>query len=267
MLDSSTPRSIALRRTSIAFTLLLAMFLPATRADAAAAQLSHGYKMPATATVNMTAASCTNRGSDIEISGTLATAGLDMKMTLKNNVKGTHTVDSTSSATLSVAPAGGSMVIPKQPVRGGVGGNPWISFQFLDANNNPLGQRVLLGRCIQGTTGRISQQVLIDASAMALAQAMSCSNTGSSLSFDGSRRQGALKGRLFLDNNYNKVVHQTAGTAASVTLSLSPEATIRKGYANGVHGPGGNPWIYLQFLSEGAALTAPTFVGRCQDLR
>jgi len=38
---------------------------------------------------------------------------------------------------------------PKQPVLGGVGGNPWISVQFLQGDGSAIGSEELLGRCVQ----------------------------------------------------------------------------------------------------------------------
>ena len=38
---------------------------------------------------------------------------------------------------------------PKQPVQGGVGGNPWISVRFADSAEQQIGPETLLGRCVQ----------------------------------------------------------------------------------------------------------------------
>ncbi len=43
----------------------------------------------------------------------------------------------------------GAMSFPKQPVQGGVGGNPWISVRFADSAGQPIGSETLLGRCVQ----------------------------------------------------------------------------------------------------------------------
>jgi hypothetical protein len=44
---------------------------------------------------------------------------------------------------------GYTLRFPKQPVLGGVGGNPWISVRFASGSGQPLGEEVLLGRCVQ----------------------------------------------------------------------------------------------------------------------
>jgi len=52
------------------------------------------------------------------------------------------------SGSMSVSPGVKARIIfRKQPVLGGVGGNPWISVRF--ANPEPIGPETLLGRCVQ----------------------------------------------------------------------------------------------------------------------
>jgi len=46
-------------------------------------------------------------------------------------------------------PAGESITIPKQPVLGGVAGNPFIWVQLEDGNGRALTDEVYLGRCEQ----------------------------------------------------------------------------------------------------------------------
>jgi hypothetical protein len=58
------------------------------------------------------------------------------------------TVDSTTKLSMTSHPQ--QISLPKQPSRGGVGGNPWIYAQFLDAVARPVGDQLLLGRCKVG---------------------------------------------------------------------------------------------------------------------
>lgn len=39
------------------------------------------------------------------------------------------------------------IVFPKQPVLGGVGGNPWFLIQVMDGDGNALSEEMLIGRC------------------------------------------------------------------------------------------------------------------------
>jgi len=45
--------------------------------------------------------------------------------------------------------SGSALTLPKQPVQGGAGGNPIISVQFLDADDDELSDLFVLGRCNQ----------------------------------------------------------------------------------------------------------------------
>ncbi len=97
---------------------------------------------------NVTAGECSNRrGPFVTLDGTLTLSGLNAKLIFRNNVKGTHTAE--ESAEVALLLDGTKITIPKQPVRGGVGGNPLISIQFLNGTLQPLCAPIFLGRCNQ----------------------------------------------------------------------------------------------------------------------
>lgn len=48
-----------------------------------------------------------------------------------------------------IIPEGETIIFSKQPPLDGVGGNPWVSFQFVDATGGPMSEVFLLGRCVQ----------------------------------------------------------------------------------------------------------------------
>ena len=80
----------------------------------------------------------------------LAYEGLGVQVIFRNNdnpVGGPH--EATRSQTLSIIPPGLSFTFPKQPVQGGVGGNPWILAGFLDGGGAKVSDATLLGRCVQ----------------------------------------------------------------------------------------------------------------------
>lgn len=54
-----------------------------------------------------------------------------------------------TAADIVALQAGESHSIPKQPSRGGVGGNPWIYAQLVDADGAPLTDELFIGRCVQ----------------------------------------------------------------------------------------------------------------------
>jgi len=50
---------------------------------------------------------------------------------------------------VQLVPPGHDVRFAKQPSQGGVGGNPWLWFNFLSDNGFALSDPALLGRCVQ----------------------------------------------------------------------------------------------------------------------
>src|SRR5439155_1286152 len=75
--------------------------------------------------------------------------GLEIELIFQNNLKGTHQTIVTFATNVVLVPLGDKIVIPKQPVLGGVGGNPHIFIQFFNNAGN-LSDEIYLGRCVQG---------------------------------------------------------------------------------------------------------------------
>ncbi|MEW6307061.1 MAG: hypothetical protein AB1705_26660 [Verrucomicrobiota bacterium] len=95
---------------------------------------------------------CANSpGPYISLDGGLTFSdGLQARFIFRNNdnpVGGPH--EAVVSAPIVLIPAGVHVTFPKQPVQGGVGGNPWISIQWRLGDGTPIGSEVLLGRCVQ----------------------------------------------------------------------------------------------------------------------
>src|SRR5438046_110851 len=112
--------------------------------------VSTTFETPVNVQTSISTSGCSNSpGPTITLQGALSLGGMGVKLLFENNVIGTHThtVESTSSAT--VIPQGQTIQIPKQPVLGGVGGNPWIFLQFTDGKGNVVSDSFLLGRCVQ----------------------------------------------------------------------------------------------------------------------
>jgi hypothetical protein len=117
------------------------------------APLSSDLLLPLLAWANVQTSGCSNNpGPYITLSGDLSLGGLTARIIFRNNdnpVGGPHETVVTTHAGVVVIPAGQVIVIHKQPVLGGVGGNPWIYLQFLDGDLQPLDDKTLLGRCVQ----------------------------------------------------------------------------------------------------------------------
>jgi hypothetical protein len=244
---------------------VLALTAPFIPSASASVQVGQAVTVPVHADIDATAVQCDNHGSTVDISGTLSLGGLQVYVAFKNNVKGTHSLETLSDATVSVVPAGGSVSVPKQPAFGGVGGNPWLSFAFTDAQGGLLTQPVIIGRCVQGLSlQHVAADLGLGGNASALASALSCDQHGSTVNFDAGRSNAGLNGLLLMDNNKNKVVHQ-AQAAAALTISLLGSQSFHKGWGQG--GAGGNPLVYMQFRDDqGAALGQEYALGRCNKI-
>src|SRR6266702_2267698 len=105
----------------------------------------------ASAHAEFTVESCENSpGPYISFTSGMTMAGMSARIIFRNNdnpVGGPHNADVTRDVTL--IPAGLNVTFPKQPVLGGVGGNPWIFAAFTDGNGTAQGAATLLGRCEQ----------------------------------------------------------------------------------------------------------------------
>src|SRR5438128_11671564 len=112
--------------------------------------VSATFETPVNVQTSISTSGCSNSpGPTITLQGALSLGGMGVKLLFENNVKGTHTYTVESTASATVIPQGQSIQIPKQPVLGGVGGNPYIWIQFMDGHDNPLTGTTFLGRCVQ----------------------------------------------------------------------------------------------------------------------
>src|SRR3989441_10646055 len=107
------------------------------------------FQTPVHVQTSMTTSGCDNSpGPQITLQGAMTVGGLGFQLLFENNLAGTHTFTIESTASAEVIPAGQSVTIPKQPVLGRTGGNPFISIQFVDNHNNPLSDTNFLRPCV-----------------------------------------------------------------------------------------------------------------------
>lgn len=235
-------------------------------------QVIKEFSMPVWATASTEVTGCDNSpGPYITIEGGLALGGLGSRMTFANNVKGTHTFSDDAEVEVTVVPNGESFTIPKQPVLGGVGGNPFIWIKLEDGNGNALTGEVFLGRCVQGLRNTTSVDFSSVARALARIAVADCRNSpGPYITLDGDLSVAAgLDAKLIFRNNDNPVggPHE-ANADAVVRVQLVPpghDVTFNKQPVLG--GVGGNPWIWFQFLQgDGSEIGDRALLGRCEQL-
>jgi hypothetical protein len=89
---------------------------------------------------------CSNHpGPVISMGGQIVLSGLKARIIFRNNVKGTQTAQDFRDVDLIIE--GTPVTIPKSPHQSGAGGNPLILLQFLQCDETPIGDLLLLGRC------------------------------------------------------------------------------------------------------------------------
>ena len=221
------------------------------------------FGMPLQVDGSVTATGCNNRGGpEVTLEGELHLGGLQMQLILQNNVRGTHTASVTSTSVVVLA-LGESITIPKQPVRGGAGGNPHILIQFHNGNGKDLTDEIYLGRCVQGLS--VSPELLYQVIAAAEIAASDCSNSGGPwITLGGSLTFSGLHARIIFRNNLQGT-HE-ADVERDVTLiARGTKVSIPKQPVRG--GAGGNPLIYFQFLQgDGTPIATPVKLGRCNQI-
>jgi hypothetical protein len=228
--------------------------------------VSATFETPVNIQTSIGTSGCENSpGPTITLQGALSLGGMGVKMLFENNVIGTHTFTVESTASATVIPQGDSIQIPKQPVLGGVGGNPYIWIQFVDGNNNPLSGMTFLGRCVQGLFTD-SADFAIPSTAIAQVDAADCSNTGSHITLSGELALSGIKANILFANSVDLVHQNTQSMTVSVVL-IPPGQSITFPKQPVLGGVGGNPWIFLQFTDANGNPVSDSFLlGRCVQL-
>ncbi len=239
--------------------------LTALPAQAAPRSVAEDVDIPVTVSMTVTGVECTNAGSSIDLKGTLSMGGLLLQTVFKNNVKGTKTVV-VGESSMDVVEADVED-LPKQPVLGGVGGNPWISVALATLDEAGaivlISTPVVVGRCVQGVTSdAVTLTADLPANAFATATGLDCSSKGSHVSLDASAALSPLFAAVVFDNNLKKVVHRSIQATDSIVTLAGGDTHKGWGQADGA---GGNPLVYLRFVTDSGG-TADYLVGRCKDL-
>ena len=202
-------------------------------------------------------------GPTVTLEGHIVLGAVCAKVLFSNNAKGTHTASVVQEAQV-VLSLGQKITIPKQPVLGGVGGNPHIYLQFTDGDGNPVSEEVLLGRCVQGLN--VSGDVLEEALAHLDVGATGCSNKGGPfITLGGVLTLSGLHAKLIFRNNV-KGTHTAEATADVSLIVEGQQIVLPKQPVRG--GVGGNPLISVGFIDceSGEAITDPVLLGRCVQL-
>ena len=235
-------------------------------------QVNASFAQPLRVTTTTELSGCDNSpGPYITISGELAIGGLGSRMTFRNNVKGTHEYSDERQVDVVVVPAGQSITIPKQPSRGGVGGNPFVWIKFENSEGQAVSDEIYLGRCVQGLKGNTSVDFSGLAEALAQVSVADCANSpGPYITLNGNLAlKSGVNAKLIFQNNDNPVggPHEAQADAVVTIRLVPPGQSVRFPKQPVLGGVGGNPWIWFAFLTaQGAQIGEEYLLGRCEQL-
>lgn len=216
-----------------------------------------------------TAEECSNNpGPRITLEGVAAVGGFGVEMTFSNNLKGTHEYTADNVVDVAFENLADPIVIPKQPSRGGVGGNPFIWVQFVNAAGEPTSGEFFLGRCVQGTRYGFNQTTGTSGSGVAEFEITSCENSpGPFINVSAGIALDGLGVRIIFRNNDNPVggPHEASVSDAMTVIPQGFSLNFPKQPSQG--GVGGNPWIFAAFTDAGGTpVGEATLLGRCEQL-
>jgi hypothetical protein len=252
------------------FALPTALWLLAAGASTAGAQqqVAAEFPVPLRLEATLQTFECSNNpGPRIEFEGqVLFTSGTSVGLIFRNQREAPAPHEYIENVVVTpIIAVDQAITIPKQPVQGGVGGNPWISIQILDGALRPLTGEILLGRCVQGAVPGTNFQALIDA--VANVAVTDCTNNpGPFIELDGGVSfADGLKARIIFRNQREPGgPHENTSTS---DITIVPAAfTVRFPKQPVQGGVGGNPWISVQFMNGTQPVGTETLLGRCVQL-
>ena len=225
--------------------------------------------LPVSVSADLVAYDCSNNpGPQITFEGATVLGGFGVEMTFSNNMKGTHEYTADNVVDATVMDAGEAIEIPKQPVQGGTGGNPFIWVQFINGDGSAATDEIFVGRCVQGAGWHVTGPTSTQVSAWAEFIVESCENSpGPFISFNSGMTMAGLTARIIFRNNDNPVggPHEADVTRDITLVGAGTDLTFPKQPVLG--GVGGNPWIFAAFADgNGTPLSEATLLGRCVQL-
>ena len=245
---------------------LVAAVLATATFPVSAQDVSENLTLPLAVSLDATSADCSNNpGPWITFSGLVALGDVHVDLIFRNNVKGTHeaVVESTSHVSLSFDD---QITIPKQPVQGGVGGNPHIWVQFVDASGKAVSDEIYLGRCVQGFDSSAEADLDLPAGVSLSVTGDGCTNNpGPTITLSGELAVSGLNALVIFRNNL-KGTHE-AIRESSATIEIIPSGmTVQIPKQPVLGGVGGNPRVSIVLSTEDDS-TGEIYLGRCvQDL-
>ena len=224
------------------------------------------FDIPATLSASIQATACGGApGPQVSVQADLTLSGLNAEVIFRNT--GPKISQQPIVLEQVVVPPDQQVSTPAQSIVGGIGSNPYIWLQILDAKGRPLTSEMFLGRCDQGTF-TVTPNFAVPATAIADVTATSCgASQGPAVTLDGATEITGLTGRLIFRSSN---AFQPAGkTDQSVSeLVIMPAGQSFAFPAQPVIGNSNtNPQVGVQFRqADGIAVGSEVRLGLCSSL-
>jgi hypothetical protein len=230
----------------------------------AADRIHKAFDIPASLEATLQATNCGGSpGPQVSLQGNLILSGLNVEVIFRNT--GPQVSQEPFVVEQVVVPAEQQVSTPAQSIVGGIGSNPYIWLEIVDAKGRPLTSEMFLGRCEQGTF-TATANFRMPAEAIGDVTATECS-TAPAVTFDGSTELSALTGRLIFRSSNE--LHPTGQVDQSITdvMVMAAGQTYPLPAQPVVANAGTNPQISLQFRqADGSAAGTEVRLGRCSTL-
>lgn len=234
------------------------------RASAAPGTLRADVPIPADAFLTIAPACTVGPGRVVTLRGQLELGGVDARLIVRNNVRGTHERFDDVAASVVLVPADTVVTIPETSATASANA-PAIYVQLVDAAGLPLTEEVAIGTCGDAP---FPMRTAISLPALAnLAVSVSdCANAGGPrITLGGTVELTGLSARLVARDPSTGALEGAVTLGAPVVALAATTLEIPKQPSRG--GVGGNPWIWVQLVgADGAPLSDELFVGRCVEL-
>jgi hypothetical protein len=230
-------------------------------------QFHRTFDLPAALSLNIQTAACSGTpGPQVMLQGDVTFTGLNASVNFRG--AGPQNSQPPISVGQVVVPANQAVSTPSQSITAGLGANPYIWVQIVDAKGRPLTSEIFLGRCEQGTfTPAVNLSLPTEANGTVTASGCGAP-TGPTVMVDGAAQVAPFAANLIFrsadpattpNGKILEVVNQAVILPSGQTYSFPTQPIVANSAAN--------PLVSMQFSLEGGAVIGPDVsLGRCSSL-
>ena len=154
------------------------------------------------------------------------------------------------------------MVFAKEPMLAGEGTNPNVYLQFFDDEGKAMSDEMPFDRC-RKLLDTVYSHVEVQAELALDLNLDSCrASEGPYVDAVGDVKMGGVNGRMVFRRHQRGTAETNALSGLEFNVTL-PGATFDVDPQTLAGGAGGNSYVFLQFLGDGAPISEEVYLGRC----